>query len=139
MQVNGRAVYVDAVDHNCEIFTKCNFTCDVSVPDNFRKSIVFPPVVFWERRTHDGRWLDLGDKFWLKTYGIYYNSHVEGICKLMNDDSYRCEYMLPFCCSPLFDGTYRCKLTVRLMRLITFAEEFQLSKCKGILGEEVRE
>ena len=134
MQVIGKAVYLDAVDDNCKIFTKCHFTCKVSVHDSSIKSLVVPPIVFWERRTSDGRWLDLGDQFWTNKYGIYYNFHVENICNLM-DNTYYCVNMLPFCCSPIFDGTYRCKLLVRLSSVIIFAEEFQLSMYKGILRE----
>ena len=135
MPVSGKAEYLDAVDDNCKIFTKCNFTCEVSATDHFGRSLVVPPVFYWERRTSDGRWLDLGDMFWTKKYGIYYNHHVENICNLMNN-TYHCGYILPFCCSPIFDGTYRCKLFVRLPSLIITSEEFQLSKYKGILGKE---
>ena len=138
MQVIGKAVYLDAVDDNCKIFTKCNFACEVSVPEPSIKSLVVPPIVFWERRTSDGRWLDLGDQFWRNKFGIYYNLHVENICNL-KDNTYYCVNMLPFCCRPFFDGTYRCKLLVRLTSMIIFTEEFQLSKYKGILGKEVRE
>ena len=139
VQITSQGRFKDAVDNNCKVFTECTLTCDVSVmqSDLYGSLIPLAPLVSWEHYARDGNWWKLSDDYWWENDGIHYSSQQgQNIC-MKEDGVYRCKFVQTYCCSPRFEGHYRCNITVGHVRgTIYQSEDIQLSKYEVTLGKE---
>ena len=127
VQVKAKGSYFGPAHGRCQKNRRCVFVCDVSIPDSFGGPLFIPPSVNWERRASDGRWFGLLDNIWDDYQLRFTLVSPDTPCVLMNG-FFRCEYSQNYCCSPHYDGLYRCNLRFYLVELIGHAEVFPLGK-----------
>lgn len=132
-------MYLGPTDKDCKLVTKCHFRCDVRVnvpPGNVppvNVSFQAAPLVEWQRLDAiTNEWKGLRDEIWLKRRVHYSSSHSASTCRRIDGETYRCVFQERRCCSPRYDGVYRCNISASLSYI-------SASQSSSVWGQKIEE